>query len=657
MRPFWLCVTLAIACLAGAPGPACALVTPPFEIANPSGGERPTAVDAAAAPDGSVLFVWNTQRPDFTGSSINAWRFSDHGVPYGSPLAILLSATSSNTRAAPNPAGGFFLATTPGSAFGDGAVVLRRLDAAAAPLPGTTRLDAAVERGPHGVSIAATPSGAVASWWEDATVRSRRVGTLGEVLAPAVDVVTEGVLQTETASTGDGGFLVSWEQGARAFDADGTPRGPALDFGDYMLVLGTAPLADGGWLVAGNRYLVRLPDRLEQQIQLFRLTPDAQLASTTLVATLPLTIDAFYFGGGDVAVDFEGNAAVVWSEYQHLEGNLLPPLGLKMQGFDAAGAPVGGPVVVSRSGGVTPVRLQTLPDGRFVGVWMEGTHVKAAFTSVCTPSSTVCGNGAIYERCEECDDGPANSDTLPDACRTDCRRAHCGDGVVDTGEACDDGNLLACDGCSADCTVEPGPICGDGTLMRSCGEQCDDGNATGGDGCAADCIAERIPGGGSPATDCAVEWVVRNPTNVPPLDRKGQWSGIQVCTDDDPRCDFDGGVPGGCTFGVRICANNTNLPDCDAERRIGGWTLVKPSAKEALRKPAAATVRAAFTGVVGQIVGPTTPDLCTNELLVRAPLRGVPGLYRKAKTVLRAEAPLYSGATDKDKLRLICLPR
>ncbi|MEJ2457566.1 MAG: filamentous hemagglutinin N-terminal domain-containing protein, partial [Novosphingobium sp.] len=41
---------------------------------------------------------------------------------------------------------------------------------------------------------------------------------------------------------------------------------------------------------------------------------------------------------------------------------------------------------------------------------------------------------------EVCDDGAANSDTDPDACRTDCQPAYCGDGVADTGESCDDGN-------------------------------------------------------------------------------------------------------------------------------------------------------------------------------------------------------------------------
>ncbi|MCA9546925.1 MAG: hypothetical protein KC613_21110, partial [Myxococcales bacterium] len=32
----------------------------------------------------------------------------------------------------------------------------------------------------------------------------------------------------------------------------------------------------------------------------------------------------------------------------------------------------------------------------------------------------------------------------------------CGNGAVEAGEACDDGNLDAGDGCAADCTVEPG---------------------------------------------------------------------------------------------------------------------------------------------------------------------------------------------------------
>jgi hypothetical protein len=48
----------------------------------------------------------------------------------------------------------------------------------------------------------------------------------------------------------------------------------------------------------------------------------------------------------------------------------------------------------------------------------------------------VCGNG-ILEEGEECDSGPLNSDTTPDACREDCTNPGCGDGVVDSSETCD----------------------------------------------------------------------------------------------------------------------------------------------------------------------------------------------------------------------------
>lgn len=47
-----------------------------------------------------------------------------------------------------------------------------------------------------------------------------------------------------------------------------------------------------------------------------------------------------------------------------------------------------------------------------------------------------------------------NDDARPDACRTDCTPARCGDGVVDSGEWCDDGNTADGDGCSAVCVFE-----------------------------------------------------------------------------------------------------------------------------------------------------------------------------------------------------------
>jgi cysteine-rich repeat protein len=93
----------------------------------------------------------------------------------------------------------------------------------------------------------------------------------------------------------------------------------------------------------------------------------------------------------------------------------------------------------------------------------------------------LCGNG-VLDPDEDCDDGPANSDTEPDACRTDCREAQCNDGVLDPmhGEECDDGgnNGSAPNACRVTCML---PSCGDGTQDKA--EACDDGNAEWGDSC------------------------------------------------------------------------------------------------------------------------------------------------------------------------------
>ncbi len=68
-----------------------------------------------------------------------------------------------------------------------------------------------------------------------------------------------------------------------------------------------------------------------------------------------------------------------------------------------------------------------------------------------------CGDGVI-DPGEACDDGAGlNSDTEADACRTDCSLPVCGDGVVDSGEACDDDNMTDGDGCTSLCEIEEPP--------------------------------------------------------------------------------------------------------------------------------------------------------------------------------------------------------
>jgi cysteine-rich repeat protein len=77
-------------------------------------------------------------------------------------------------------------------------------------------------------------------------------------------------------------------------------------------------------------------------------------------------------------------------------------------------------------------------------------------TGECEPDGgpePVCGNG-IVEDGEQCDDGESNSDGGP--CHLDCTLCPgttpgCGNGVLEAGEECDDGNLTDGDGCSSTC--------------------------------------------------------------------------------------------------------------------------------------------------------------------------------------------------------------
>jgi uncharacterized repeat protein (TIGR01451 family) len=101
----------------------------------------------------------------------------------------------------------------------------------------------------------------------------------------------------------------------------------------------------------------------------------------------------------------------------------------------------------------------------------------------------ICGDG-VLDPGEECDDG---NNVDGDGCSADCKIEYCGDGNLDPGEECDDGNNVDGDGCSADCTLE---YCGDGVLNP--GEECDDGNNVDGDGCSANCTIEEYGEGCTP---------------------------------------------------------------------------------------------------------------------------------------------------------------
>ncbi|MBI1972493.1 DUF4215 domain-containing protein, partial [Candidatus Woesearchaeota archaeon] len=90
-----------------------------------------------------------------------------------------------------------------------------------------------------------------------------------------------------------------------------------------------------------------------------------------------------------------------------------------------------------------------------------------------------------------CGDGTCNVGENSTTCSQDCQAVpNCGNFVVDSGEQCDDGNLISGDGCSNTCQNE---FCGDSVVQTTLGEQCDDGGTVSGDGCSSTCQTELPP--------------------------------------------------------------------------------------------------------------------------------------------------------------------
>jgi cysteine-rich repeat protein len=492
------------------------------------------------------------------------------------------------------------------------------------------------------VASASLPSGP-AFFWLDVETSALVMNLRNASGGPRTGILPVGIIEPPIRwaadGTFDGGIVVVVEgtrqPKARFFDGYGVALGAQIEPGVLGNLLGVAASPAGD--VAAIALRRQTPDG-SSELWVVRITSTGVVLGETLVAESPNYVDA------DISFDPNGNLYVAWSRGTSAAyGSVLDRDGV-----------VTGPALTLATdvGGVRTVRLAS--GNRFVNVFPgPGPQHTANVVNLCTPGTSVCGDGVFDAFCERCDDGAANSDSAPDACRTSCDRAHCGDGVTDTGEQCDDGNATACDGCTA-CRVDVGLGCGNGVAIPACGETCDDGNDVLGDGCTPECTIERVPGGGPRPSDCIAEWSIDNPANHPLRDKHGDFNRAQACADNDPRCDFDGGIAGSCTFHLRVCVNNTDVAGCEPGTRLATWTLRAPSAGKAAHDPVAAAQRSAlFDAVLPNVIGSTVRDLCSPPAEVVVPRRSAIAV---GKLTLTSDAAVYSGTHDVDKLRLTCLP-
>jgi cysteine-rich repeat protein len=275
-----------------------------------------------------------------------------------------------------------------------------------------------------------------------------------------------------------------------------------------------------------------------------------QLQAPDVLVTGSLHADGI---GGDVEIDGQCTLVVAAPGRISTNGtgdgtNVLRSAGhLELQAGTALFAG-GSNRLATRTGSPPPVRN---------GVAVPPASVIVDPSIPACPAPAGCGNGQI-DPGEECDDGNARP---CDGCSDLCRVEACPNGTVDCGEACDDGNAVDGDGCDHDCTRT---ACGN--HVQTAGEECDDGNQAPCDGCSPACRVERCGNGvvecteecdagdanADPASGCD-ETCHRRP---PPGCGDGHVDAGEECDDGNAvACD-------GCSADCRIesCGNGT--PEC-----------------------------------------------------------------------------------------------
>ena len=140
-------------------------------------------------------------------------------------------------------------------------------------------------------------------------------------------------------------------------------------------------------------------------------------------------------------------------------------------------------------------------------------------------------------------------------CRGGVCTLDCGNGVLDAGEQCDDGNTINTDGCTSQCLTN---VCGDG-IIRSGIEYCDDGNVNARDGCSATCSIESGWSCPTPGVAC-----VRSPLVLEVCSLIGDYNNDGKTTPADAvRFNFHslfGQLLGTTNYGDDACGGNNQAP-------------------------------------------------------------------------------------------------
>jgi cysteine-rich repeat protein len=422
--------TMAALALVPALSFAATVPTGPNFRANAVAEDSQAGPDVAADGAGNFVVVWRT----FYDASLDAIltrRFTSTGVPLGGDITVATGVSSSSARpvVAAGPAGDFLVVWSDvGEVFG------RLFDGTGTPQSAAFRVNSHSTSTQNNPAVAAGGDGNFVVTWQSNFqdgwsygVFMQRYDATGSPLGGEFQVntwTTSHQRYPAVAADAAGDFVIVWQShysqdgdGAGVFgqryDNGGTPQGgeflvnSTTTSGQYTPSVAAAPAGD--FIVAWRNLAVFLGT--------------ARIRARRFDATgAPLGVDFEVAAPAGnlvplaprVGVDASGASLIVWDRMRDTGGG---PVSISAQRYESDGTPQGGELTVNanpllnRDGSA----VAGAGAGRFLVVWRDSIGSDVVAQRFSTP---------------------------------------CGDGSVDVGEACDDGDNIDGDGCGANCVIE-----------------------------------------------------------------------------------------------------------------------------------------------------------------------------------------------------------
>jgi cysteine-rich repeat protein len=438
------------------------------------------ARSVARNPDGSFVVVWGSVGQDGDIQGVYGQRFDSTGAAVGTEFQVNSYTTySQRSPAVASASDGSFVVVWDDSRS-NGTIFGQRFDSSGAAAGTEFLINTVTSIGyaARDSAVSVAGDGSIIVVWSPKfgqdgsadSVRGQRFDSTGTPSGTEFQVnsyTTGGQGNPAVASASDGSFVVVWnsygQDGSansihgQRFDSLGAAVGTEFQINSYTTDQQHSPAisarADGDFVVVWSS---RYQDGSSAGIHGQRFSSTGTPSGTEFQVNSYTTGDQYQ---PCVAMAPDGEFVVVWHSYGGQDGAAASVHG---QRFDSAGTPEGtefqvntyttgyqyaASVAADATGDFIVVWSSYIQDGDSSGVFGQRFCVDENSNLMCDSAETTTTTTTTT----------VTTSTTTTSSTTTTTLSTCGDGLLDAGEACDDGDNDNGDGCASDCTCEPTP--------------------------------------------------------------------------------------------------------------------------------------------------------------------------------------------------------